>query len=314
MDSSLVVICDTNDRECVLIDSGFSESPELLDLLKSRGKRAAAVLCTHFHVDHMGNNGLLQREHGAKIYASAREIEVQKERFENDGSFSFEWMSRERYFFGASGKYRSKAVTEDQRTVRAGGASFRVEKLYGHSPAQLGFATPDGVLHIGDAFMTDRVLRHSKVPYELNITRTLRTLEKIKHMDYPFYAASHMGIVERKDLAEAVDANISYHESMLDYIESRLGREWVNMDTFIMEIIDSRGVNIKKSSNMGWLPSAVKSYIDHLIRVGRIVTSGDQASENARASGESSQSRYPKKTEGLLSGYNVLMRKASASV
>lgn len=309
MDSSLVVICDTNDRECVLIDSGYSESPELLELLESRGKRAGAVLCTHFHVDHMGNNGLLQKKHGAKIYASAREIEVQKERFENDGSFSFEWMSRERYFYGASGRYVSKAVAEDQKTVRAGGAVFKVEKLYGHSPAHLGFATPDGVLHVGDAFMTDRVLRHSKVPYELNITRTLHTLEKIKRMDYPYYAASHRGIVERKDILDVVDANISYHESMLDYIENLLGSDWVNMDTFILEIIANRGVNIKKSTNMGWLPSAVKSYIDHLIREGRVITSGDSISEYARLGGAGSERRHPKKTEGLLSGYNVLMRK-----
>ena len=80
MDRSLVVISDVTGRKCVLIDSGYSEAPDLLDFLKSRGRRPAAVLCTHFHVDHMGNNGLLQREAGSKIYAAALEIEVQRSR------------------------------------------------------------------------------------------------------------------------------------------------------------------------------------------------------------------------------------------
>ena len=306
MDRSLVVIYDIDSRRSVLIDSGYSESPELIDLMKSRGRRVSACLCTHFHVDHMGNNGLLQKVYGAKIYASELEIEVQKKRYESDEGSSFEWMDRDKYFFGESGKYRTKPVAEDQREVNVDGARFTVEKLYGHSPAHLGFATPDGVLHVGDAFMTDRVLRHSKVPYELNITKTLDTLEKIRHMDYPYFAASHMGIVEQKDIGRVIGANIDYHESMLSYIESRLGRSWENMQTFIMEIIENRGVNIKRSSNIGWIPAAVRSYIDHLALKGKVVF-GNEDGEKIRP--VSTEDILVKQKEAL-SAYSVYLRRA----
>ncbi len=295
MDRSLVVVTDISGRECILIDSGYSEAPELLDLLRSRGKRPAAVLCTHFHVDHMGNNGLLQRKAGAKIYAAALEIDVQRSRYESDEGSSFKWMDRDKYFFGESGRYKTKPVAPGQKEVRIGGRSFRVEELFGHSPAHLGFATPDGVLHVGDAIMTDRVLRHSKVPYELNITKTLDTLEKMKRLDYPLFAASHMGIIERRDIAGVIGANIDYHLGMLDYIESSLGSVWENMDLFIREIIESRGVNIKKSSNIGWIPSAVRSYIDHLVREGRIETR--------------SRREPAERPEDVLSAYDMMVRR-----
>lgn len=302
MDRSLVVISDTTGRECVLIDSGYSEAPDLLDFLKSRGRRPAAVLCTHFHVDHMGNNGLLQREAGSKIYAAALEIEVQRSRYESDEGSSFKWMDRDKYFFGESGKYKTRPVAPGQKSVQIGGASFLVEELFGHSPAHLGFATPDGVLHVGDAIMTDRVLRHSKVPYELNITKTLETLEKMRHLDYPLFAASHMGIIERRDIGGVITANIDYHLDMLDYIEKNLDSGWENMDMVIREIIEGRGVNIARSGNIGWIPSAVRSYIDHLVREGR-------AEMRSADSGAAALGKQPR-TEELLSAYNMMLRRS----
>lgn len=270
LDQSLVVTYDINDRETVIIDSGYRERPELIKWARGNGKEIKAVLCTHFHVDHMGNNGLLQREMGTEIFASAREYEVQQTRFNSDDPISFKWMDREKYFFGASGRFDTVVLPPDQREIIISGCRFKVEPLLGHSPGHIGFATPDGILHIGDAFMSDMVLRHSKVPYELNITETLKTLERVKYMGYKYYAASHRAVIPEKDIAKTLDDNIDYHNNMLDQIERRLNG-WQRMDRFIMEVIENRGVQIKNTRSIGWLPVAVRSYIEHLIREGRVV-------------------------------------------
>ena len=150
--------------------------------------------------------------------------------------------------------------------------------------------------------MTDRVLRHSKVPYELNITKTLETLEKMRHLDYPLFAASHMGIIERRDIGGVITANIDYHLDMLDYIEKNLDSGWENMDMVIREIIEGRGVNIARSGNIGWIPSAVRSYIDHLVREGR-------AEMRSADSGAAALGKQPR-TEELLSAYNMMLRRS----
>lgn len=273
LDDSLVVTYDINGRDMVMIDSGYRESPELLAWLREEGKRVAAVLCTHIHVDHIGNNGMLQREFGAKIYVTEREFNVQQERFSSDDKISFEWMGREKYFFGDSGRYETtvipSSVSGRKKTLAICGADFEIVPLPGHSPDHVGFETPDGVLHIGDAMMSDMVLKKSKVPYEMNISKTLNTLEKIARLDHPYLVASHRAVIPNEDIAAIAQANIDYHNDMLDEIERRLNG-WQEMDKFITEVIGNRGVRMRLTRNIVWLPVAVKSYIDHLIREGRV--------------------------------------------
>lgn len=282
MDQSLVVTYDLDDRRTVLIDSGYRECPELISWSRNRGREIAAVLCTHLHVDHMGNNGLIQRKMKADIHVSRREYQVQQARFRSDDAISFEWMGREKYFFGDSGMYETTIIEPDQKSVRIGDAEFIIEDLSGHSPGHIGFATPDGVLHIGDAFMSDIVLRHSKLPYEYDITKTLETLKRIKIMDHPYYVASHRAVIPAESIRETVDANIAYHEKMLDEILQRLNG-WQRMDRFILEVIANRGIEIRRSRSSVWLPVAVRSYIEHMIRDGRIETRRESLMGEGRA-------------------------------
>ena len=274
LEQSLCVLHDISDKETVLIDSGYFTSEELIDFLKARGKKVPAVLCTHMHVDHMGNNGILQRVFGSKIYVAQKEKDVTEERYkaarENPGkNMPFEWMNPDQYFYGDSGKYRITPLSKDAKNVKVGNAVFPIERLYGHSPEHLGFATPDGVLHIGDSMMTDVVLRRSKIPYELNVTAALETLEKLKHMDYPYFAASHMDVVEKTDIVKIAQENIDFHKDMLDEMERNLG-DWIEETKFVDETIAGRGVHIKLTRNRGWLPSAIRSYMGHLVREGRL--------------------------------------------
>ena len=294
MDQSVVVTYDLSDKEMVLIDSGYRQHDDLLQWARDRGKRIRAVLCTHFHIDHMGNNGLLQREMGTEIFASEREYQVQQERFGSNDQISFDWMDREKYFFGDSGRFDTTVVTPEQREIVIDGRVFRAEDLPGHSPGHLGFATPDGILHIGDAFMSDIVLRHSKVPYEFNITDTLATLERVKRMSYDYYAASHRSIITESDIARVIDDNIAYHNDMLDEIERRLNG-WQRMDRFVMEVIENRGVQVKTTRSIGWLPVAVRSYIEHLIREERVIykagnlTDGEAGSTSGNVYGKAEE-------------------------
>jgi hypothetical protein len=220
----------------------------------------------------MGNNGLLQREMGSRIFASRRDIMIQKLRYESDDPISFKWMSKEKYHFGDSGKFDPTPIEPDEERVSILGTEFKIERLDGHSPDHLGFATPDGVLHIGDALMSDMVLKKSKVPYEFDITKTLKTLERIKHMDYKYFAASHKAVIPKEQIATIADANIDYHRDMLGEIARRLNG-WQQAERFIKEAISNRGVNLRVTKSSGWLPLAVRSYIAHLVGEGIVVCS-----------------------------------------
>lgn len=278
MEQSLVLLHDISDKETVLIDSGYFESPELLELLKARGKTVPAVLCTHLHVDHDGNNGLMQRKFGAKIYIGKGEKKVHDERYNSDVEVPFSWMSREQYFFGDSGKYDMTVIEDDVHEVKVGETVFSVERLPGHSPDHLGFGTPDGILMVADAVMTDSVLRKSKIPYELNITKAIKTLEMIPDLGYEQYAASHMGMITCEDIKRVCDDNLKLHNGMLMEIERRLNG-WQNLDKFVNETIANRGVHMRLTRNRGWIPAAICSYIDHLIREGRVVMSREPSSD-----------------------------------
>ena len=70
----IIPVVQISRHEVVLIDSGESETPEMIPMLKEQGLRVRAVLHTHLHTDHMANDKLLIRNFGTQVYAHPEEI------------------------------------------------------------------------------------------------------------------------------------------------------------------------------------------------------------------------------------------------
>ena len=184
-----------NEKEVVFIDSGVHYDPGLISFIRAIGVSVYAVLQTHLHEDHCANNRIMISRFGTRIFAHPAEIEVVRS-VENmhESWFVSQPETADKYL--RSYRYPIEPVDMDRKEIVLRGTTFRVEPLYGHSQGHLGFVTPDNVLCTGDALLSPKMARFSKMPFFDNIAQAMDSMRKIAEMDYPYYALAHMEIIQ----------------------------------------------------------------------------------------------------------------------
>jgi hydroxyacylglutathione hydrolase len=123
--------------EAAVIDPG--DQPELVQSqLEGRGWKAAGVLVTHGHIDHLGGVAAVARDAGADVWMPAAEADLLRE------------------FPGAP--HSPEHLLEGGETVRLAGIDFAVTMVPGHSPASVAYGT-DGHLFVGDVLFAGSIGR-----------------------------------------------------------------------------------------------------------------------------------------------------------
>lgn len=60
---------------CILVDPGF-EGEQILDAVRSQGKKVEAILLTHGHFDHVGGVKVIAAQTGCKVYIHKADLEL----------------------------------------------------------------------------------------------------------------------------------------------------------------------------------------------------------------------------------------------
>ena len=73
--STFIPVYHLDEREVVLLDTGFASDREaLMELLHDRRWQVRGVICSHGHMDHSGNIRFLQERYGCRV--AAHEVEA----------------------------------------------------------------------------------------------------------------------------------------------------------------------------------------------------------------------------------------------
>ena len=236
--------------EAVLIDTGYNESPEFLDLLEREGLRVLAVIHTHLHIDHIGNSEAILERYGAKMYAQEQE-EDNEEKKEYGVDFPV-------------------IYTRENETVSVKGAKFPTIFAPGHSPGHQLVVTPDEVCFLGDAILSKSYLAHSKTPYMFDAAQSVKSMEKIKNLVYPVYVAAHEGVIPKEEYRETVQKNINRHLRLFEMI-MQTARKPLDRETLVDRSLIASGVHDSKARNYGWMIDASKGRIKNLLDSGVLV-------------------------------------------
>jgi hydroxyacylglutathione hydrolase len=136
-----VVRADRSAAEAVVIDPGGDAAQLRLDLART-GARCGAILITHGHFDHLGAVADLAEGTGAPVYMP----EGERDQLETPPAQ-----------FGVRA-YTPDVLLEGGETVEAGGISFEVVSVPGHSPAHVAYHA-EGALFSGDVLFAGSVGR-----------------------------------------------------------------------------------------------------------------------------------------------------------
>ncbi len=114
--------------------------------------------------------------------------------------------------------------------------------LPGHTPGQIGVATPDSVLYLADSAFGTRVLENYYIPYHLDYDLAIRTLYRIRDEyagEYNRILFGHGPLVSREEALGIIEENISHHEKVKEEIlKTAPGR---SVEETVIEVLRKAG-------------------------------------------------------------------------
>lgn len=212
----------TNNHEAVLIDTGLDKDNgrKTLRVLEEEELELKAIINTHSHADHFGGNAYLTRNTDAIVYAPSLE----------SGIIQNPLLEPVYLFHGANpiSNLHNKFVLADASPVdhilEPGklsiiGLALEFIPLAGHSFNQVGVQIDD-ILFCADTVFSRRVIEKYKIPVVQDVGNHLKTLEKLKNMEYRLFVPAHTKPTD--DLSELIDLNMETTYSILTDIKKIL--------------------------------------------------------------------------------------------
>ena len=250
-----------NAEQCLLIDSGIHKTAknELIPFMEKNNMIVKGILCTHGHIDHAGGNNILKMTYGAQIAAPYVENML------GENSYNMYVLSDNLRFrvFGDTipdfGYKTDIVINPDYDDFYFLGVDFKIIKIYGHSPYQVGYITPDNVAYLGDVLLSERMIGITKLPYIFDVGNDLASKQNLKNLKCDKYILSHEGIYDTID--RLIDMNISHINSRIEILLDTLKQPRCFED-YTADIVNKLEINADLRKIV-YLQRTVRSYLSY---------------------------------------------------
>lgn len=236
-----------NEKEAVLIDSGEYPSERLMGMLREQRLSVKAVIQTHLHIDHIGNNESLVGEFGAEVFADEAEAE-------DVALWGMELPYPVRY---CSHGYAPSIKGKNFRTILAPG----------HSPGHQLVVTPDEVCFLGDVIMSEEALASAKMPYRRVIKESLDSIRLLRGLSFNCYVAAHKGIMDKAQMERSAALNIRKEEELLELLRSLIPSP-ISLAELEMDYMSAVHVYNPATRREDYMHISARGRIEELVRRG----------------------------------------------
>lgn|GEM_PF-594306 len=223
-----------DDRRIILMDSGLDTDPkrgELISLLEPF--EVAAIISTHAHPDHLGTNQYYQQR-GAKIYMPHFEAGCIENAANLKLRYSLFCITEIEKFFPHILFKADHLLDADCTSVEIEGHEFGIIHAPGHTMDQICVMTPDKVLYLSDALLSEKECKFAKIPYTFAAVLDKATRKKLSGIKAESYVLAHGGIVA--DISNLIDMNEKCFDNRSDRI-LRLIDKPMTMEDIIEKVI-----------------------------------------------------------------------------
>lgn len=264
----LIPFYKLDDHRCILLDTGLAEQREDLESsLLGAGLTPVGILCSHAHIDHMGNAAYLKETYGAQLAMSLGEA---------GHLMSYLGLNATNYLLSPEDIRTSSSLCGTpclaDRIILPGethldfcGASFGIVHTPGHTIDHICVRTPDNVLYLADAMMTGRTLHHSKFPYAFCIRDYLDSMRKMRWEQADKFIVAHYGIYD--EILPLVDMEARFFaERMVDLLDLIEGP--TTPKKLAADICRTYRINAEDLQDLSYFEASSQAYLTYLRGLG----------------------------------------------
>lgn len=258
-----------NDEEIIMMDSGWAEGERagIDELLEKNSLKVAGIICSHAHIDHIGNNTHLKNKYNSIIAMPAYEAHICSSVVNLKVYYSSQSLFDVEERFGHMVCDTDIMIFDDQDKICVCGIKFKIIHTPGHSPAHICIITPDDVAYVGDTLISYEVMQGAKMPYAFILREDLKSKAKLYNLKCSKYVVAHMGIYD--DITKLITDNIEFFknrsERIYDFIDGAM-----TMEQIMKAALKNFNIHAKTIARYAILERMLRSYVEYLNEIGKI--------------------------------------------
>jgi glyoxylase-like metal-dependent hydrolase (beta-lactamase superfamily II) len=260
-----------NNEEIIMLDSGWAEGEQkgIDELLEKDNFKVAGIICSHAHIDHIGNNTHLKNKYNCVIAMPAYEALVCSSIVNLKVYYRIQNLSDVTKNFSHLVCKTDIMISDDQEKVCVCGIEFKIIHTPGHTPEHICIVTPDDVAYLGDAMISYEVIEGAKMPYAFILSEDLKSKEKLYDLNCSKYVVAHKGIYD--DITNLIEDNIEFFKSIAFRVYDVIEGNMIAEDIF-KSVIDNFQISINNIYKYSVIERMTRSYLEYLNETGMIDT------------------------------------------
>lgn len=258
------------EHDIILIDSGWHNELEgILELFEQHRLNPVAIIGTHAHSDHVGNNAALKERFGCTI-AMPRDEAHQCSSLMNLKLYyntQTQSLSDIREHYGYMVCDSDILLSREQECLYLHGVKFRLFPAPGHSMQLTCIITPDNVAYLADALISEEVMQGYKLPFSFVLEEDLQSKETLRRLACSHYIVTHKKVY--RDIDTLIDLNIAFYkekaENVLALIEGSM-----SMEDILATTVKAYDIRLSTVYKYHVVFRMLRCYVEYLQETGRL--------------------------------------------
>jgi hydroxyacylglutathione hydrolase len=258
-----------SDEEIIMMDTGWKvgEREGIEEILEKNNYKVVGIICSHAHIDHIGNNTYLKNKYNCIIAMPAYEALVCSSTVNLKVYYSTRTLSDVTEHFGHMVCETDIMISDNQDKIYVCGIKFKVLHTPGHSPAHICIITPDNVAYVGDALISNEVMKGAKMPYAFILSEDLKSKAKLYGLKCCKYVVAHKGMYD--DITKLITDNIDFYSNraarIYDIIDGAM-----TMEDIMKAVIKDFNIHVRSVYKYALIERMLRSYVEYLNETERI--------------------------------------------
>ena len=252
-----------NEKEIIMLDTGWAEGERegIQKLLDENDYSVSGLICSHAHIDHIGNNSYLKNKYNCVIAMAEFEALICSSAVNLKVYFGNQTLSDVEQHNDHMVCETDIMIADHQDRILICGVKFRILHTPGHSPAHLCIITPDDVAYLGDCLISDEVMQSAKMPYAYILREDLKSKATLYGIRCAKYVVAHKGIYD--NITQLITDNINFYKGRAERVLAVIEGTMI-MEEIMKAVIHHFHISINSSNRYAVIERMLKSNVEYL--------------------------------------------------